>query len=302
MTKRTWLVTGCSSGLGRALAEQLAADGEHVLATARDAGTLTGLAERGPHVLTTALDVRDDEQCAAAVALAVERFGRLDVLVNNAGYGQFGVVEELTDAELTAQFDTNVYGPWRLLRHALPHWRAQGGGHAVFSSSVSASVAFPGLSAYTASKFALDGLAEALAAETRQFGVKVTLLQLGMFATSYGDKVLLPGRRIDEYQPLVSGMLDGVRALNTTLPASPPALFAEAVKRVVAMDDPPMRLPVGPDAFATLEAVLAGRQEQLARGRLLQDQHRVVVEPVQGHGELAASAGRGGRPGAGEVG
>ncbi|MCA2213305.1 SDR family oxidoreductase [Jidongwangia harbinensis] len=284
MTQRRWLITGCSSGLGRALAEQLAIDGEQVLVTARDVTALDGIADLGPGVVTAPLDVTDDAQCATAVELATERFGGLDVLVNNAGYGQFGVVEEVTDAEVAAQFDTNVYGPWRLLRHVLPHWRAQGGGHAIFSSSVSGVVAFPGLSAYTASKFALDGLAEALAAEAGSFGVKVTILQLGGFATSYGDKVHLPERPIDAYRPVSGGMLGALRGMVDSDQVSPPALFADAVRHVAGLPEPPLRLPVGPSAFALLEPALVARQAdfEAARGPALPGRHAAAdVQPAR---------------------
>jgi NAD(P)-dependent dehydrogenase (short-subunit alcohol dehydrogenase family) len=270
MTQRRWLITGCSSGLGRALAERLAADGQQVLATARDAGRLADLADRG--LLTTSLDVRDDTQCAAAVELATERFGGLDILVNNAGYGQFGVVEEVGDDELAAQFDTNLHGPWRLLRHALPVWRAQGGGHAIFSSSVSGTVALPGLSAYTASKFALEGLAEALAAEAGQFGVKVTILQLGAFATSYGRNLILPTRPVDAYQPLISGMLDAMRAMTENEIVSPPSLFVDSVLRLVDLPEPPLRLPIGPAAFSFIEPALAARKAAFDTARDLMAQ------------------------------
>ncbi|MFG1606781.1 SDR family oxidoreductase [Actinoplanes sp. NPDC049265] len=258
MTQRRWLITGCSSGLGRALAERLAADGDQVLATARDAARLTDLA--APGLRTAALDVRDDGQCAAAVQLATEEFGGVDILVNNAGYGQFGVVEEVRDDELAAQFDTNVYGPWRLLRHVLPVWRAQGRGHAIFSSSVSGTVALPGLSAYTASKFALEGLAEALATEAGQFGVKVTILQLGGFATAYGRNLILPSNPIEAYQPLVGGMLDALRGMAESAIVSPPSLFVDSVRRVADMPEPPLRLPVGPAAFSFIEPALAARK------------------------------------------
>jgi NAD(P)-dependent dehydrogenase (short-subunit alcohol dehydrogenase family) len=268
MAERRWLVTGCSSGLGWALAHHLAAAGEPVLATARDITTLTGLRDHGSHVAVSTLDVRNPRHCADAVSLAVERFGGVDVLVNNAGYGQFGVVEEVSDAELAAQFDTNLYGPWRLVREILPLWREQAGGHAIFSSSLSGSMAFPGLSAYTASKFALEGLAEALAAEAGQFGVKVTILQLGGFATSYGDKLRAPAHPIGAYEPVVAGMLAALRALGgEDSQLSPPSLFAEVVSRLAGLSDPPFRLPLGTSAVEYLDAVLTSRRAQLDQAK-----------------------------------
>lgn len=238
-----------------------------MLATARDVTALASLRDHGPHVAVGTLDVREPRQCADAVSLAVEQLGGVDVLVNNAGYGQFGAVEEVSDAELAAQFDTNVYGPWRLVREVLPLWRRQGGGHAIFSSSLSGSMAFPGLSAYTASKFALEGLAEALAAEGSQFGVKVTILQLGGFATPYGNNLHEPVRRISAYEPVVAGMLAALRDLGGSTQLSPPSLYADVVSRLAELADPPSRLPLGAGAVDYLDAVLTNRRTQLDQAK-----------------------------------
>jgi NAD(P)-dependent dehydrogenase (short-subunit alcohol dehydrogenase family) len=207
------------------------------------------------------LDVREPSHCEAAVCLAVQRFGGIDVLVNNAGYGQFGVTEELSDEEVAAQFDTNVFGPWRLTRLVLPLWRRQGGGHAIFTSSLSGCMPFPGLSAYTASKFALEGMAESLAQETAHLGVKVTILQLGGFTTSYGDKAIEPTRKIEAYQPVVSDMLAMLRALGSNPDLSPPSHFAEVVQRVAALPDPPLRLPFGTAARDYIDTLLTDRRK-----------------------------------------
>ncbi|MGV9212355.1 SDR family oxidoreductase [Micromonospora sp. RB23] len=262
MTKR-WLITGCSSGLGQALAARLAAEGEQVVATARRSETLDGLVARHPdNVLAVALDVRDPEQCAAAVERAVNAFGGIDVLVNNAAYGQFGTFEEVSDAEIAAQFDTNVFGPWRLTRAVLPVWRAQGGGHAVFVSSVSGTVPFPGLAAYTASKFAVEGAAESLAAEAGHLGVKVTILQPGGFATDYSANLVMPANRISDYLPVSEGILGALQGMNTTAEFNSPELFADVVWRLGQMDSPPLRLPVGPDSEAFLEPAYDARRSE----------------------------------------
>jgi NAD(P)-dependent dehydrogenase (short-subunit alcohol dehydrogenase family) len=261
MTQRRWLVTGCSSGLGQALAQRIAESGEPILATARNPATLESLHRYQENVATAALDVRDPAQCEAAVRLAVQRFGGIDVLVNNAGYGQFGVTEEVSDEEITAQFDTNVYGPWRLTRLVLPLWRRQGSGHAIFTSSLAGSMALPGLTAYTASKFALEGLAESLAQETAHLGIKVTVLQLGGFSTSYGDKALDPKQRIDAYQPAVAEMQATLRAMRSNPRLSPPSLFAEMVQHVAGLPEPPLRVPLGTGALDYLEAWLTSRRQ-----------------------------------------
>ncbi|MBV1853000.1 SDR family oxidoreductase [Catellatospora tritici] len=259
---RRWLVTGCSTGLGRALAQRLAQEGEQVLATARDPRTLADLADRHPELITAALDVRDPDQCAAAVATAQSAFGGIDVLVNNAGFGQFGTVEEVSDAEVHGQFETNVYGPWRLTRLVLPLFRAQGHGHAIFVGSVAGQVPFPGLSAYTASKFAVEGLAETLAAEVAHLGVRVTLVQPGGFATSYGSSTILPEQRVDAYEPVAGPMLTGIRTMNENPAINSPELFADTVFHVAGMANPPLRVPVGPDAREYLGAAYTARTKE----------------------------------------
>ncbi|GAA1654844.1 SDR family oxidoreductase [Catellatospora bangladeshensis] len=260
---RRWLVTGCSTGLGRALVERLAGAGERVLATARKPETLADLAARFPdNLVTQALDVRDPDACAAVVAAAADRFGGVDVLVNNAGYGQVGVVEEVSDAELAEQFATNVYGPWRLTRLVLPLWRAQGGGHAVFVSSVAGLVPFPGLAAYTASKFALEGLAESLAQDTAHLGVKVTIVQPGGFSTEYGVTAPLPAARVSAYDPVAGPMLHGLRGMRDNPAINRPELFAEAVHRLADLPEPPLRLPVGEDAPQFISAALTARTKE----------------------------------------
>ncbi|MGC4891290.1 SDR family oxidoreductase [Micromonospora sp. DT227] len=262
MTK-CWLVTGCSSGLGQALAARLAAEGDQVVATARQPKTLDGLVARHPNnVVAAALDVRDPEQCAAAVERAVEAFGGIDVLVNNAAYGQFGTFEEASDAELAAQFATNLFGPWRLTRAVLPLWRAQRRGHAVFVSSVNGVAPFPGLAAYTASKFALEGAAEALAAEAGHLGVKVTILQPGGFATGYSANMQMPEHRIADYTPVTESALRALHEMNTYAEINTPELFADVVWRLGQMDSPPLRLPVGSDSEAFLKLAYDARRRE----------------------------------------
>ncbi|SCL14575.1 NADP-dependent 3-hydroxy acid dehydrogenase YdfG [Micromonospora nigra] len=262
MAKR-WLITGCSSGLGRALAARLAAEGEQVVATARRPETLAELVARHPgNLVAAALDVRDPARCAAAVERAVDAFGGIDILVNNAAYGQFGTFEEVSDAELAAQFDTNVFGPWRLTRAVLPLWRAQRHGYAIFVSSIAGVVPFPGLAAYTATKFAVEGAAESLAVEAGHLGVKVTILQPGGFATGYGTNLVMPEHRIADYAPVSDGLLGALRGLNTASEVNSPELFADVVWRLSQLESPPLRLPVGPDSETFLEAAYDARRRE----------------------------------------
>ncbi|NUT33953.1 MAG: SDR family oxidoreductase [Hamadaea sp.] len=257
-----WLVTGCSSGVGRALVRRLADEGEQVVATARRPETLADLTAHDS-VVTARLDVRDPEQCAAAVQLAVDRFGGIDVLVNNAGYGQFGAVEEVSGEQLEAQFATNFFGPWRLTSLVLPLWRAQGGGRALFVSSTAGFTPYPGLAAYTSSKFALEGMAESLAQEAVHLGVKVTILQLGGFATGYGRSIIDAAAPVEAYAQVHGGMRDALRGFENLPGLNDPAVFADVALRVARLDSPPLRVPVGPDAEQHLTAALEHRAKEL---------------------------------------
>jgi len=261
---RSWLVTGSSTGLGRALVEAIAAAGECVLATARKPEILDDLAMAYPEtVVTTGLDVRDELQCAAAVDLAVERFGGIDVLVNNAAYGLFGTVEEVADDELRAMLETNLLGPWRLTRKALPVMRAQGSGHVLLVSSTSGYLALPGIAAYTTGKFALEGMGESLAMEVAPFGIRVTVLQPGGYATEWGNSLVEARGRMPEYEAFTSEMLAGMRALKGLPTVHPPAEFADAVLRLVDMNEPPLRLPLTPFGWQTAVDAARGRHAGL---------------------------------------
>ncbi|MFC9330295.1 SDR family oxidoreductase [Kitasatospora sp. NPDC057015] len=262
---RRWLVTGCSSGLGYALAEAVARGGDTVLATTRRPGALEPLAKAHPGRITEAvLDVRDAGQCRAAVELAVERLGGVDVLVNNAGCGLFGAVEEVSDAELREQLEVLVVGPWRLTREVLPLMRAQGSGHIVNVSSLAGRTVFPGLGAYSAGKYALEAMSQALAVEAAAFGVRVTVLEPGGFATRYGSSLTAAAARMPEYEPATDPMLDGLRAMEGNAELGRPEDFAALVRRVVASGSAPLRLPVGEDAFGYLTTLAAAAVAELA--------------------------------------
>jgi NAD(P)-dependent dehydrogenase (short-subunit alcohol dehydrogenase family) len=253
MTRR-WLVTGCSSGLGKALAAAAAGAGDQVVATARRPAALEELVEALPGgIIPLALDVRDARQCEEVVATAVERLGGIDVLVNNAGTGLFGVVEEVSDDELRDQLETFVVAPWRLVRLALPVMRAQGSGHIVNVSSCAGRMAVPGLSAYMASKHALEGMSQSLAAEVAPHGIRVTVMEPGGFATRYGTALVEAAVRLPVYPA------DEARAMYRTMAENPilgrPEDFARAVMTVVAADGPtPLRVPVGPGSYEMLGA------------------------------------------------
>ncbi|KQV21728.1 MULTISPECIES: SDR family oxidoreductase [unclassified Kitasatospora] len=266
---RRWLITGCSSGLGLALAEAVAAAGDTVLATARKPATLAELSRRHPdRVLTAALDIRDQAQVDEAVALAADRFGGLDVLVNNAGSGLIGAVEEVSDQELRDQLETLVVGPWRLVRAVLPLLRAQGSGHIVNVSSLAGRMAFPGLSAYVTGKYALEGMSQALAAEVRPFGIRVSVVEPGGFATRYGTVIAETARRVPAYAEQLEPMREAMRQLETAPGLNRPESFAELVLRLVAAEqDTPLRVPAGQDAYAYLDQVEQAARDELAAAR-----------------------------------
>lgn len=186
MPAKTWMITGCSTGFGRALAELLLARGERVVATARRPETLAELvAPHGDRALAQPLDITDGAAIDAAVDTASERFGAIDVLVNNAGYGGLGTVEDAPLSEARAMFETNVFGTLAMTKAVLPAMIARRAGQIVMIGSVAGQIGFPGLAHYSASKFALAGLTESLAAEVAPLGVAVTLAELGPFATHF---------------------------------------------------------------------------------------------------------------------
>ena len=270
---RRWLVTGCSSGLGRAVAVAAAGAGDLVVASARRLGDVEELARAHPgRVTAVALDVCDPAQCEAAVAHAVDRFGGVDVLVNNAGGGLLGAVEEVSDDELRAQLDVLVVAAWRLTRLVLPHMRRQGSGHVVNVSSLAGRMAFPGLSAYVAGKYALEGMSQALAAEVASLGIRVTVVEPGAFATRYGASLASAAAHVEAYTEVTRPMREGLQSLKDNPAFGRPEAFAAQVLRLVAADQaPPLRVPIGDDAYVFTEAVekANAREFEAARAFLL---------------------------------
>src|SRR3954447_1764453 len=186
MADRIWFITGTSRGFGREWTKAALERGDRVAATARDTATLDDLAaEHGDALLPLALDVTDRDAAFAAVRQAHERFGRLDVVVNNAGYGQFGMVEELSEADARDQIETNLFGALWVTQAALPFLRKQGSGHILQVSSIGGISAFPNIGMYHASKWALEGLSQALAAEVADFGIHVTLIEPAGYSTDW---------------------------------------------------------------------------------------------------------------------
>jgi NAD(P)-dependent dehydrogenase (short-subunit alcohol dehydrogenase family) len=238
---KTWFITGASRGFGREWAIAALERGDTVAATARDTATLDDLVERfGDKILPLRLDVSDREADIAAVAQAHERFGRLDVVVNNAGYGQFGMIEEISEDEARAQFETNVFGALWITQAALPYLREQGSGHLLQVSSIGGISAFPNIGIYNASKWALEGFSQALAQEVADFGIKVTIIEPGGFSTDWGGasaQHAAPNPAYDAYREKAAEQ----RKARVAEPGDPTA-SASAVLAIVDAEEPPLRV------------------------------------------------------------
>jgi NAD(P)-dependent dehydrogenase (short-subunit alcohol dehydrogenase family) len=262
---RAWLVTGASSGFGRAIAEVALARGDSVLATARSTDGLSDL----DGAAVTALDVTDAAQRDAAVATAVELFGRVDVLVNNAGRTQVGAVEETTDEELRALFDLHFFGPAALTRAVLPHMRRQGGGAIVQMSSVGGQVTAPGFGAYCATKFALEGLTETLRDEVAGFGIHTLIVEPGAFRTGlFRPGAAYESTAMPEYADTVGPTRAYIRRDHGAQPGDP-TKAAEAIIAALGTDHPPLRLVLGADAINNIEQRLRSLGEELDNWRSL---------------------------------
>jgi NAD(P)-dependent dehydrogenase (short-subunit alcohol dehydrogenase family) len=250
MSTRTWFITGASRGFGREWATAALERGESVAATARDTASLDDLADRfGERLLPLQLDVTDRDAVQAAVAAAHERFGRLDVVVNNAGYGQFGMIEEISEAEARAQFETNVFGALWVTQAVLPYLRAQGSGHILQVSSIGGISAFPNIGIYNASKWALEALSQSLAQEVADFGIKVTIVEPGGYATDWGGSSARhsdPLPAYDEYREKAAE----ARKARVGTPGDPTAT-RDAVLKVVDAAEPPLRVFFGDGPLAT---------------------------------------------------
>jgi NAD(P)-dependent dehydrogenase (short-subunit alcohol dehydrogenase family) len=236
---KVWFITGTSKGFGRIWAEAALARGDRVAASARDVKTLAPLVSRyGDQVAAITLDVTDKAAVDAAVSKAHERFGRLDVVVNNAGYGLFGAIEEVSESEARAQLETNLFGALWVTQAALPILRKQGSGHFIQVSSIGGVNAFPTVGLYHASKWGLEGFSQSLAAEVADFGIKVTIVEPGGFATDWGGASAKRAKQMPAYD----GARAAIAAVRTgNLPGDPEATGA-AILKVVDAEDPPLRI------------------------------------------------------------
>jgi NAD(P)-dependent dehydrogenase (short-subunit alcohol dehydrogenase family) len=255
---KTWFITGTSSGFGQAWTVAALDRGDRVAAAALpgyDAGPLA--ARYGDRLLPLTFDVRDREACRRAVDRAFEELGAVDVLVNNAGYGQLGMVEELTESEIREQLDTNLLGPLWVTQAALPHLRAQGRGRIFQVSSVGGLVAYPFFGAYNASKWGLEALSQALAGEVRQFGIDVTVIEPVGYATNWWGPGLRQSEQLAAYSSLRREVQSGWNAAASARRG--PETTASAVLHLADMENPPLRVLLGEGGVTRLEAEYTAR-------------------------------------------
>jgi NAD(P)-dependent dehydrogenase (short-subunit alcohol dehydrogenase family) len=259
--RRVWLVTGAATGLGRAIAEAAAKRGDQVVATDRDLAGVRGWAGSGVH--PAQLDVTDRESVERAVAEAVATFGRIDVLVNNAGFGVFGSLEELPDEQVRRQFEVNTFGTWNVTRAVLPQLRKQRSGHIVQMSSLDGlAPEAAGETAYAGSKFAVEGISEVLAKEVATLGIKVTIVEPGAVRTDFGAAAVAQEVGISDYDDTVGTALAWFHSLVGKQPNDPQKVAA-AMLHAIDSPNPPLHLVLGPEAVTAVRDKLTAQLREL---------------------------------------
>jgi NAD(P)-dependent dehydrogenase (short-subunit alcohol dehydrogenase family) len=242
MTNKVWLITGTSRGFGKIWAEAALQRGDKVAATARNTKSLNDLVEKyGENILPISLDVNNRNDSLNTVKKVKDHFGRIDILINNAGYGLFGAIEENSEEEVRAQFETNFFGALWLTQAVLPIMREQGYGHIIQNSSIGGVAAFPSLGVYNASKWALEAVSESLAHEVASQGIKVTIVEPGGYATDWAGDSSMHSKAMGEYQPVK----DELMKLFQTMPIGDPNATDKAILKIVDAENPPLRLFLG---------------------------------------------------------
>ncbi|MES2035179.1 MAG: oxidoreductase [Pseudomonadota bacterium] len=268
---KVWFITGATRGLGLDIARAALAAGDRVVATGRDEAALArAFADHGEAVLGVALDVTQEDQSRAAVASAVSRFGSIDVLVNNAGYGNLGLFEQTTDADARAQYDTNVFGLYNVTRAVLPVMRGQRAGRIFNISSVGGIVGGESGTLYCASKFAVEGFSESLAGEVAPFGIHVTIVEPGFFRTDFLDtrSIRFGSTPVADYAAMSDG-LDAFWRQRNHAQAGDPARLGAALVQLAGHDAPPLRFAAGSDAVAMIADKIDRLRDELEAWRAL---------------------------------
>ncbi len=268
---RTWFITGASRGIGAEIARAVLASGDKVVATGRDRARIEKtFAADANRLLALELDVAQEDQARKAVDAALAKFGRIDVLVNNAGYGQLGLFEEIGADEIATQYATNVFGLFNVTRAVLPAMRKQRAGHIFNVSSVGGLVAAAGGSIYCSTKFAIEGFSEALAQEVAQFDIKVTLIEPGAFRTDFlnDSSVRFGAQGIADYAAFSARTKASFTDRANKQPGDP-AKLAKAILVLAATEHPPLRYAAGSDALRRIEDKLAARRSEVDQWRAL---------------------------------
>jgi NAD(P)-dependent dehydrogenase (short-subunit alcohol dehydrogenase family) len=266
---RVWFITGASRGFGALIAEQALKAGDAVVATARNPKTVTDRLGDNPNLLAVTLDVTDEAQANAAAEQAVKRFGRIDVLLNNAGFGLLGAVEEATSAEIERLYATNVFGLLKVTRAVLPHMRRQRSGHVINISSIGGYVGYPGWGVYCSTKFAVEALSESLSAELQPLGIKVTVVEPGFFRTDFLDESSLSvsPSAISDYNDTPAGAMRNFAGDHNHAQLGDPEQLAKAMITLANAENPPLRMPLGSDTVAAIEAKNKSVAKELATWR-----------------------------------
>lgn len=266
---KVWFITGTSTGFGRQFVEQILQTSDKVVATARNIDSIADFKQISPeNVHIAMLDVTNKDQIRSAVQEAIDVFGKIDLVVNNAGYGLFGMLEEYTDEQIRRQFDVNVFGMLNVIRETLPVLKKQGSGHYVNISSFFGTWSMPPYSIYSAFKFAVEGFSKSLASELAGFGIKTTIVEPSIYGTDFFGHSMDQTEKKPEYTPLYEAYEKGVSNLNIGDPA-------KAVKTIISMvnsDNPPLHFPVGSFAAHTIRDAFSKRIDEINEWELLSSQ------------------------------
>lgn len=274
MSKRVWLITGCSTGFGRELVKVVAENGEIAIGTVRNEEQISGLEQINPELVKgIVLDVQKQDTIDQALDFISKEYGRVDVLVNNAGYGTLGPIEETDEEEVLRQFDVNVFGCVRMMKLVLPFMRKQRSGHILNITSIAGLNGFPGVGIYNGSKFALEGIGEALAAETKHLGIRVTNVEPGPFRTDWaGRSATFNESKIEDYNESANKNMDSIREVSGNQ-IGDPVKAVNAMFELTKLENPPVHLPLGGPAYKRVNIKLQEMKEEL-------DQYEFLGRPT----------------------